>query len=83
MHYQSNRNFGCRIYEYVHRGMRHVQLENSALSIIILLDKGADIIEIRHKKTDIDFLWRAPLQLTEFPKIIPTNPGVLGNNLDY
>ena len=63
--------------------MRHVRLENSALSMTILLDKGADIIEIRHKKTDIDFLWRAPLQLTEFPKIIPTSPGVLGNNLDY
>jgi len=51
--------------------------------MVILLDKGADIIEIRHKKTDVDFLWRSPTRLIDFQKVIPTNASAIGNNLDY
>lgn len=54
-----NRNYGCRIKEYVVNGIRAVSIENSLIRIGILLDKGADIYEFIYKPKDIDFMWRS------------------------
>ena len=83
MDYASDRTYGCRIYEYWHRGSRQVLLENDLIRMNILLDKGADITEILYKALDIDFMWKAPAGLREFSRHIPTTASKLGNNLDY
>lgn len=60
MNYMSNRNYGCRIKEIVLKGCRSLILENDMLQLVLLLDKGADIVEFTYKKTDTDFMWRSP-----------------------
>lgn len=42
---------------------RTLLVENNKISIVILLDKGADIIELNYKKTDTEFMWRSPAGL--------------------
>lgn len=59
MLYQSERNYGCRFLEIAILGYR----------ALILLDKGTEIIELNHKETDTDFLWRSPLGLSCLRKI--------------
>lgn len=54
-----NRNYGCRIKEYIVNGIRAVSIENSLIRVGILLDKGADIYEFVYKPKDIDFMWRS------------------------
>ena len=45
MHYQLERNYGCRVSDsWTYRGLRAAVLENELLRIVILLDKGADIL---------------------------------------
>lgn len=83
MDYSSGRNHGCRIFEFTHRGLTMVTVENELLRMTILVDKGADIIELIHKKTGIDFMWRAPGGIRDTSKHIPTTASALGNNLDY
>lgn len=55
------RNHGCRISdEWRIQDMRTVILENELLRVVILLDKGSDIIEFRYKPLDLDVLHFAP-----------------------
>ena len=43
-----SRNHGCRISdEWTFKGMRTLILENRLLRVVILLDKGSDIIEFQ------------------------------------
>jgi galactose mutarotase-like enzyme len=56
-----SRHFGCRLSDdYRWRGMRVLVLENEVLRTTVLLDKGADIAELRYKPRDLDFLWHSP-----------------------
>lgn len=55
------RNYGCRIVEWSIEGLRAVTLENQALRVSVLADKGADIFEFLYKPRDVDVLWRSPL----------------------
>ena len=57
---------GCRVSdEWTYKGMRAVILENDLLRVVVLVDKGSDIIEFRYKPYDVNFLLdrgiRAPL----------------------
>ncbi len=55
------RNHGCRISdEWTFAGMRTIVLENELLRIVVLADKGSDIVEFRYKHLDLDFLFFAP-----------------------
>lgn len=83
MDYSSERNHRCRILEYQHRGLTFLTMENRLLRMTILVDKGADIIEILYKPKDIDFMWKAPGGIRASAKHIPTIASALGNNLDY
>jgi galactose mutarotase-like enzyme len=52
---------GCRISdEWTYKGLRTVILENDVLRVVILADRGSDIIEFRYKPYDVDFLLRRP-----------------------
>ena len=56
--------YGCRVSdEWTFRGMRTAVLENELLRVLILLDKGAEIIEFRYKPLDLDPLLRMPVEI--------------------
>jgi hypothetical protein len=60
--YTHGRKTGCRIsLDYRYRGMRVAFLENEALRVGVLLDKGADIFEFTFKPYDLDFMWQSPI----------------------
>jgi len=54
------RNWGCRIGTCIIEGMNAVLIENRVLRVTVLADKGAELVELLHKPTDVDVLWRAP-----------------------
>lgn len=64
MLYTGERNYGCRFLEVSLYGLRTIILENEKIRVVFILDKGTDIIEFVHKKTDTDFLWRSPQGLS-------------------
>jgi len=62
--YTYGRKTGCRItLDYTYRGMRIAYLENDAVRIGVLLDKGADVFEFTYKPRDIDFMWQSPIEM--------------------
>jgi hypothetical protein len=71
--YTHERGFGCRIREYIYRGLRTVVLENELLRAGILADKGADLFELQYKPRDVDFLWHSPLGVRDPRAFIPTS----------
>ncbi len=60
-----------------------LSLENELIKITVLLDKGADIVEIISKKRDVDFLWKKPGGIRETSKYILSTPSDSGNFEDY
>ncbi len=61
MSFGKPRNHGCRISDaWALDGMRTVILENELLRVVILCDKGSDIVEFRYKTQDLDFLLAMP-----------------------
>ncbi len=67
------RNHGCRISdEWQLQGMRTLILENELLRVVVLLDKGSDIIEFRYKPHDLDVLYFAPGGLRNPARGIPS-----------
>jgi hypothetical protein len=86
MHYQTydhNRNYGCRLMEFVYRGYRCLTLENELLRVMVVADKGTDIYEFLYKPRDIEFLWRSPQALRPMPLYPPSTPRPAGPHLDY
>lgn len=81
--YTHERNFGCRVTEYVYRGLRTFSMENELLRVTVLADKGGDIIEFLHKPTDTDFMWRSPQGVRNPATFVPTVPRPEGSFLDY
>ncbi len=73
MHYQIERNHGCRVSDsWTYRGLKTAVLENELLRVVVLVDKGADIYQLVHKPTDVDFLWRSPWGVRDPSKFLPT-----------
>ncbi len=58
-------------------------MENELLKINILLDKGADIVDMVYKPMDIDFMWKAPGGIRDTSKLIPSCSQRLGAHPDY
>ncbi len=57
----SPKSVGCSVRESAQsQGLRTVILENQFLRIVILVDKGSDIVEFRYKPTDTDYLLHLP-----------------------
>jgi hypothetical protein len=81
--YTHERNFGCRITEYVYRGLRTIALENELLRVSILADKGSDIFEFLYKPLDVDFMWRSPWGIRNPATFVPTSHTAGSSFLDF
>ena len=55
--WRTQRNWGCRISEGSLFGLRTITMENRALRLTFLLDKGADLVELLYKPRDLDLAW--------------------------
>jgi len=61
-----NRHWGCRVQDQVTwHGYRALILQNETLQLVVLVDKGAEIVQCLYKPLDVDVLWRAPNPLRE------------------
>lgn len=69
MLYVSERNYGCRFLEVTLYGFRTLIIENKYIRTMILIDKGADIVELLYKPTDTDFIWKNPMGLSCLKKM--------------
>ena len=83
MDYSSDRNDRCRIFEYTHKGVRSLLLENELIAVTVLIDKGSNIYKIMHKGSDTDFLWKSPGGLRDPSRHIPSAQNPLGSFLDF
>ncbi|MFH1088153.1 MAG: DUF4432 family protein, partial [Chloroflexota bacterium] len=84
MHYQQERNYGCRISDaWTYRGLKTAILENELLKVVVLLDKGADIYQFVHKPSDVDFLWRSPWGVRDPRAYRPTGGSPVSQWLDF
>lgn len=81
--YTHERNYGCRIREYIYNRLRTVTLENELLRVSVLADKGTDIFEFLYKPQDLDFMWHSFNGIKSLNSITVTkqNPG--GSFLDF
>jgi galactose mutarotase-like enzyme len=67
-----NRHWGCRINDQMTwHGMRILYLQNELLQLVVLVDKGAEIVQFLYKPLDMDFLWRAPNELRDPSHFVP------------
>lgn len=63
----------CRISdEWTYRGMRLLVIENSEIRVVVVPDKGSDIVSFRHQPTNTEFLWESPLGLRNPAQYVPT-----------
>jgi len=70
---QPDRYWGCRVNDRLtFQGGRMLLLQNELIQIMILLDKGAEIISFLHKPSDVDFLWRGPSPSRPLQHFYPT-----------
>lgn len=84
MSHSSLHTFGCRVSdEWTLKGMRMAILENELLRVLILLDKGAEIIEFRYKPLDLDPLLRMPGEMRNPVHGQPSIASASGGYLDY
>lgn len=81
--YHHNRNYGCRITEFIYEGYRCVALENEKLRVTIVADKGTDIVEMLYKPRDVDFMWRTRNGLRQRAHFLPSSPRAAGPHADY
>ncbi len=59
-----SRHYKCRLAaDLTWRGLRVLVMENELLRVAVLVDKGADVVELRYKPRDLDFLWHSPTPL--------------------
>ena len=80
--YTYGRKTGCRIsLDYTYRGMRIAYLENEAIRVGVLLDKGADIFEFTYKPRELDFMWQSPIEMRK--PFVATNAMSEGAFHDY
>jgi len=74
MHYQHERNYGCRVSDaWSYRGLKTVIIENELLRVVVLVDKGADIYQLVHKPSDVDFMLRTPLGVRDPTRFVATS----------
>lgn len=81
--YTHERNFGCRITEYLYKGLRSLSLENEFLRVSILADKGSDIYEFLYKPLDTDFMFRSPWGVRNPATFVPTTHTSTSAFLDF
>ena len=71
-----DRHFGCRINDRViWKGFRAMIIQNDKIQIVLLPDKGTEIIQFLYKPTDTDFLWHWKNPLRDPENFIPVSGG--------
>jgi galactose mutarotase-like enzyme len=78
----AHRHHGCRVDEFTWRGHRLIVLENEVLRLGVVATRGADLVELRHKPLDVDFLWHSPHPLLPPGQAVPTAPTPAGTFFD-
>ncbi len=73
MSWMADRKHGCRLQMYRRLGLRHLVLENRAVRVTVLPDKGSDIVELRLKQLDLDVLWTSPNGIRDPRTTIPSS----------
>lgn len=81
--YAHERNYNCRIREFIYREHRCVSLENEILRIVVAADKGSDIIEFLHKPTDTELMWQSANGLRAPAHFRPSAPLATGHFREY
>ena len=76
------RHHGCRVNEFLWRGHHLVVLENELLRVGVIATKGADVVELRYKPLDLDFLWHSPHPLLPPGELVSTTPSATGSFFD-
>lgn len=78
-----NRNFSCRVTEFLNQGLKCVTMENEIIRLSVAVDKGADIYELLHKPSDTELLLRTPMGLRTSGLVQPTTNLREGSFLDF
>ena len=81
--YVHDRNFGCRLREFVYRGHRCLSLENARVRVVVVPDKGADIVELLYKPLDVECLWRSRAGLRQPEHVRVSSPLATGHFREY
>lgn len=77
-------NWGARISaDTTYHNMRSLVIENEQLRVTILLDKGTDIVELLHKPTDTDFMWKSPIGWKSNLNFLQTTQNQISNFMDF
>jgi galactose mutarotase-like enzyme len=78
------RHYGARVTDRFRLDdLRTVIVENQLLRLVFVPGRGCDLVELLHKPSDVDFLWRSPLAaVRDSPAFVPTSHGK-GPFLDY
>ena len=80
----TTRAHGARIStDYTFRGYKVAILENELIRVMLLVDRGGDVMEFRYKPLDIDVMWRSPWGLRPQNSWIPTTSPPGGNWMDH
>ena len=80
--YTYGRKTGCKSLWTTHTGAcGTAYLENDAIRVGVLLDKGADIFEFTYKPRDLDFMWQSPIEMRK--PFVATNAMAEGAFHDY
>ena len=73
MHYQNERNYGCRVSDdWSFRNNKVAIIENELIRVVVLVDKGADIYSFVHKPSDTDYMWRTVWGVRDTTKFLAT-----------
>lgn len=81
--YEEFRQHGCRITSATSRGHFLVTMENRQLRVVVDVTKGGDLLELRHKPTDVDALARTPGSLAAPGTRIAPLESARGSFLDH
>ena len=73
----------CRLDLVTRRGHEFLSVENDLLRVTFVLTKGADVVELRHKPSDVDALWHSPHRLNPPGTQIPSVTLSRGSFFDY
>src|SRR5574340_1324277 len=66
------RHWGCRCNDRITwNDQRALLIQNELLQIVVLVDKGAEIVQFLYKPQDVDFLWHGPNDLRPPHHFIP------------
>src|SRR5262245_25243092 len=74
----------CQIDEnLIINGVRGISLENEQLRVVVLTGKGTDILEFRHKLSNVDVLFKTPWGLKNPQTYIHDTPAAAAPFMDF